>query len=152
VDGFIKRGFTEAQAKLKAVWENPNIASICSQMPNMTILKANRAAALDRTTLTGKDLQMMKRYARETAASYCTGCAGVCESALADEVPVCDVMRYLMYSHGYGDRDRARRLFHGIPARIRRRMLNADYSCAENKCPQGMPIGQLMKTAVSELG
>ncbi|MBT8366294.1 MAG: aldo/keto reductase, partial [Deltaproteobacteria bacterium] len=41
---FIKKGYTDAQAKLKAVWENPNIASICSEMPNMTILMANVAA------------------------------------------------------------------------------------------------------------
>ena len=31
----------DAQAKLKAVWQEPNIASICSQMPNMTILMSN---------------------------------------------------------------------------------------------------------------
>ena len=45
---FLKLGFTDKQAKLKAVWENPNIASICSQMPNLTILSANVAAVLNR--------------------------------------------------------------------------------------------------------
>jgi hypothetical protein len=52
---FIENGFTDAQAKLKAVWENPNIASICSEMPNMTILMANAAAARDQTRLSSLD-------------------------------------------------------------------------------------------------
>ena len=48
---FLQKGFTDAQAKLMAVWQNPDISSICSQMPNMTILKANVAAAMNRTDL-----------------------------------------------------------------------------------------------------
>ena len=51
VEGFQARGFTDKQAKLKVVWENPQIASICSQMPNLTILSANVAAALDQVKL-----------------------------------------------------------------------------------------------------
>ena len=35
---FLKKGFTDKQAKLKVVWENPEIASLCSQMPNLTML------------------------------------------------------------------------------------------------------------------
>jgi len=54
-DRFMKKGFTPEQTKLKAVWENPHIASICSEMPNMTILQANVAAALDQTELSFQD-------------------------------------------------------------------------------------------------
>ncbi len=52
---FLERGFTDKQAKLKAVWENPNIASICSQMPNLAYLSANVAAARDLKALTKSD-------------------------------------------------------------------------------------------------
>jgi predicted aldo/keto reductase-like oxidoreductase len=38
---FLEKGFSEEQAKLKAVWENPHIASICSHMPNLKILMSN---------------------------------------------------------------------------------------------------------------
>ena len=48
---FLDRGFTDKQAKLKGVWENRTIASICSQMPSITILSANVAAARDQTSL-----------------------------------------------------------------------------------------------------
>ena len=46
---FLKKGFTDGQAKLKAVWQNPQISSICSQMPSMSLLMSNVAAALDKT-------------------------------------------------------------------------------------------------------
>ena len=42
---FIQKGFSDYQAKLMAVWEDERIASICSQMPNLTILATNAAAA-----------------------------------------------------------------------------------------------------------
>ena len=50
-ENFMNKGYTAEQAKLKAVWDNPNISSICSAMPNMTILQANVAAARNKTTL-----------------------------------------------------------------------------------------------------
>ena len=52
---FIKQGFTLEQAKLKAVWEDKRISSICSLMTNSTILMANIAAAMDQKSLTFKD-------------------------------------------------------------------------------------------------
>ena len=78
VDRFLKRGFTDKQAKLKVVWETPQIASICSQMPNLTILSANVAAALDQTKLAREELDSLRRYALETKADYCAGCGKIC--------------------------------------------------------------------------
>jgi hypothetical protein len=60
---FIQRGFTQPQAKIKAVWENPQIASICSQMPNLTVIQSNIAAALDKTSLTAADHAALREYA-----------------------------------------------------------------------------------------
>ncbi|MEN8753198.1 MAG: aldo/keto reductase [Desulfobacterales bacterium] len=48
---FMQKGFTDNQAKLMAVWEDRRIASICSQMPNLTIMAANAAAAADQNRL-----------------------------------------------------------------------------------------------------
>jgi predicted aldo/keto reductase-like oxidoreductase len=144
---FLQRGFTDKQAKLKAVWENPKIASICSQMPNLTILMANVAAAVDRTGLSAEEKGLLQRYARDTASGYCAGCTRICEAALAAPVPVGDVMRYLMYYHDYGDRDRARALFAELPAATRSRLHEVDYSPAEERCPQRIAIGRLMGEA-----
>jgi predicted aldo/keto reductase-like oxidoreductase len=148
---FLKKGFTLEQAKLKAVWQNGHIASICSEMDNMTILMANVAAALDRTKLSSRDMKLLQEYAHETASSYCAGCANVCEAAVEGDIPISDVMRYLMYSRSYGDRDRAKSLYRQISQETRRRLASAHYSEAERRCPQGMPIGRLMREAADEL-
>ncbi|MGD9226388.1 MAG: aldo/keto reductase [Desulfobacterales bacterium] len=148
---FLQKGFTDAQAKLKAVWQNQNIASICSEMPNMTILMANVAAAINKTGLSAGDTQLLRQYARETRASYCAGCTDICESAVAADVPIGDVMRYLMYARSYDDRRRASHYLKKIPKERCRQMINLDYSLAEQKCPQKMAIGKLMQEALNEL-
>jgi predicted aldo/keto reductase-like oxidoreductase len=147
----LEKGFTDAQAKLMAVWQNPDIASICSQMPSMTILMSNVAAALNRTDLSARDTDLLQRYARQTHSDYCAGCTGICESAVGNGVPIGDVMRYLMYCRDYGDRDYAVAQFNTIPDNIRLQMADFDYSPAEKRCPRQMTIGRLMRAAVAEL-
>ena len=105
---FLQQGFTDKQAKLKAVWENTSIASICSQMPNMTILMSNVAASLNQTSLSAEDRQLLEQYAAETSACYCAGCSHICEAALAEAFPISDIMRYLMYYHSYSEPLRAK--------------------------------------------
>jgi predicted aldo/keto reductase-like oxidoreductase len=150
-EGFRKKGFTPEQARLKAVWQNSHIASICSEMDNLRILMANAAAALDRTELSSQELRLLEQYAQETASTYCAGCAHLCESAVKGNAPISDVMRYLMYSRSYGNREQARFLYEEISQETRSRMARMDYSLAEQRCPQGMPIGRLMREAASEL-
>ena len=148
---FLRKGFTDAQAKLMAVWQNSDIASICSQMPNMTILRANVSAALNKTDLSAKDTEWLQRYARETHSDYCAGCTDICESAVESNVPIGDVLRYLMYYRSYGDYHYAADRFQTIPENIRLQMAHLDYSSAEQKCPQKIAIGKLMGQAVKEL-
>jgi len=148
---FIKKGYTDAQAKLKAVWENPNIANICSGMPNTTILMANVAAAVNKTKLTARDMDLLRQYAQETHADYCAGCTEICESLIHGKVPIGDIMRCLMYSRSYGDRNHAIELFKDIPEKVRTKIASLDYSSAEKQCPQKMAIGNLMRDALKEL-
>ena len=150
VDKLLKKGFTSAQAKLKAVWENPNIASICSEMPNMRILMENVSAALNRTRLSSGDQERLQRYAHETRRDYCKGCAHICEAAVDGEVPISDIMRYLMYWTSYGDRSRAEQYFNQISVKRRTRIATLDYSAAERNCPQQMAIGHIIRTALTE--
>jgi predicted aldo/keto reductase-like oxidoreductase len=149
---FMQKGFSDAQAKLMAVWQNPQIASICSQMPNMSILMANTAAAMDKTELSATDRKLLQQYARETHRDYCAGCSAICQSAIGEKAPIADVMRYLMYCRSYGDRDYARAEYRKIPPEIRQRLTGIDYAAAEKKCPQKMAIARLMQEAAGELG
>jgi hypothetical protein len=148
---FLQKGFTDAQAKLKAVWDNPNISCICSEMPNMTILMSNVAAALDKTKLSARDRGLLRQYAQEKRSHYCAGCADICESSVRGRVPIGEVMRCLMYAHSYGNRKRGKTLFQKIPVITRRQMMVTDYSLANQRCPHKMPIDKLMKEAVKEL-
>ena len=132
---FLERGFTDKQAKLKAVWENPNIASICSQMPTLTILSANVAAARDLTSLARDDLDLLDRFAMETRSGYCAGCGRICLEAVGGAVPVSDVMRCLMYYRDYGDRDLAREVYAGLPEEARARLAEVDYSQGREGLP-----------------
>ena len=148
---FLQKGFTDGQAKLKAVWQNPQIASICSEMPNMTLLMSNVAAAVDKTALSDYDIQLMRKYAQETRSDYCAGCSDICESSIAGEVPIGDVMRCLMYTRSYGNHKKASDRFKRIPQKIREQMIHFDYASAERKCPRKMAIGKLIQTAIKEL-
>ena len=150
-DHFLKKGYTAEQAKLKAVWENPNIASICSAMPNMTILRANVDATLNKNQLSEGDKQRLKQYAQQTAPGYCAGCADICESAINSEAPICNVMRFLMYARCYGELEIAKSHFNELPLKVRKRMAQINYKKAELKCPQRMDIGRLMREATTEL-
>ncbi len=147
VQKFLERGFTDKQAKLKAVWENPNIASVCSQMPNLAYLSANVAAARDLKALSSSDFETLDRFARETRTDYCAGCGRICQAAVGGKVPVNDVMRCLMYYRDYGEPEIARETFAALPAVVRRQLTRVDYSRAEQACPQGLAIAELMRQA-----
>ena len=144
---FIQRGFTQHQAKLKILWENPQLATVCSQMPNVTILHSNIAAALDKTALTAADHAALREYAAATQSRHCAGCTQFCETALNHQVPVGNVMRALMYHRSYGDPELARTVFSQMPETARLGLAGFDYAAAERACPHGMPIGQLMREA-----
>jgi predicted aldo/keto reductase-like oxidoreductase len=148
---FTQKGFTPGQAKLKAVWENPQISAICSQMPNVKLLKENAAAAMDKTQLAVADRAALARHAEDSCAGFCAGCRHLCEGAIAAAAPVQDVMRYLMYHRHYGMQGEARAMFTSLPADVRDRLAALDYSAAERACPHRLPIASLMREASSLL-
>jgi predicted aldo/keto reductase-like oxidoreductase len=151
VERFLKRGFTDKQAKLKIIWENPLIASICSQMPNLTILSANVAAARDLNKLAREEIDSLRRYALETRGDYCAGCGKICQGAVGGSIPVNEVMRCLMYHEYYGEPELARLTFGGLREEVRLRLTEVDYSQAEEACPHGLAIGKLMRQAMEML-
>jgi predicted aldo/keto reductase-like oxidoreductase len=142
---FIQKGFSDYQAKLMAVWQDERIASICSQMPNLTIMATNAAAAAEQTRLSKSDHGLLARYAKETSGDYCAGCERLCSEVLPESVPIGDVMRCLMYFHSYQDHGLARSIFESLPDRTRELLTQLDFSEAEKSCPRKLPIGRLMR-------
>jgi hypothetical protein len=117
-------------------------------METMKILKANAAAASDPTPLSSANMRKLQVYAACTAGQHCAGCSRICETAVEDRLPVSEVMRYHMYCRSYGRPDWARQQFQAIDPRLRRALLSADFSEAERRCPNGMPIARLMREAL----
>ncbi|HEY5141425.1 MAG TPA: aldo/keto reductase, partial [Methylococcales bacterium] len=150
VGHFMEKGFTEHQAKVKAVWQDERIASICSAMPSVATLVSNVAAALDKTKLTQADMEVLKEYAAATCTGYCAGCEEICAAAMP-EVPIRDMMRCAMYHDSYGSRRLARESFAAIDAATRNKMASLDYSHVEQMCPNKLQIGRIVKDTVAKL-
>ncbi|MFA5251037.1 MAG: aldo/keto reductase [Phycisphaerae bacterium] len=151
VTHFLDKGYTREQALIKAILEDKRIAAACIRMENVTLLRSDVAAVLDKTSLTQADSDVLKRYAAESCSGYCAGCADICDAALPGSPYTSDIMRYLMYYNSYGNRQEARELFAQIPGSVRSKLLNTDYSLAETRCPQRLPISKLVAEAVSKL-
>lgn len=149
-DQFLKRGFTDKQAKLKAVWESPHIASICSQMPSINILSANVAAARDKTALSAAETGALYALACAEAEGYCAGCGRICQQA-TNGLPVNDVLRGLMYHRQYGEPGLGQALFAELPTDVRQQLAQADYAQAEALCPHKLEIARLMREATETL-
>ncbi len=151
VQHFLQRDFTKEQAKIKAVLQDKRITAACVGMKNIRELTSNVAAALDKTKLTEADTQALTEYARATCDGYCAGCANICNSALPKAPYISDIMRYLMYYKSYGEHEEARKLFAQIPTNVRNKLLSTDFTPAEARCPQHLPIGSLVAEAVTRL-
>jgi predicted aldo/keto reductase-like oxidoreductase len=151
MEHFTAKGFTEGQAKIKAVLEDERIPAVTVSMNSVALINENVAAVLDKTKLAADDRMILEQYANDTCDGYCAGCAHICDGAIPQAPYVSDVMRSLMYHNNYGDKQLARQSFAQIPAEVRNRLTSIDYSTAEARCPQRMPIGRLMKQAVDKL-
>jgi len=151
VGHFLKKGFTEGQAKIKVVLQDKRISSACVGMNNVALLNSNIAAACDKTRLSQADIEVFKEYAQATCSGYCAGCADICDAALPNTPYVSDIMRYLMYYNSYGEHYQARRLFAQIPSNVRKGLSDLDYRLAEARCPQHLPIRKLITEALGKL-
>ena len=146
---FMQKGFSDNQAKLMAIWQDKRIASICSQMPNLTIMATNAAAAVEHTRLSKSDRALLAQYGEETCGDYCAGCERLCSGVLAQRVEISDVMRCLMYFHSYQDLGLAKSTFQALPAQTRKLLTQVDFSEAERACPRNLQIGRLMQEAAA---
>ena len=151
VEHFTQQGFTEGQAKIKAVLTDQRIASANVGCPKLTYLTLGIAAVLDKTKLTQADMEVFRQYAMASCNGYCAGCANICEEALLGAPYVSDIMRYMMYYNSYGDRQAARELFAMIPQQAKEKLLSLDYKAIEARCPQHLPIGRLVTEAMNKL-
>jgi len=56
-----------------------------------------------------------------------------------------------MYYNSYGEQAEARSRFAHTPAGVRNKLLDMDYTLAEARCPQRLPIRELITEALGVL-
>jgi hypothetical protein len=105
------------------------------------------AAVLDKTELSRNDLEFMDSYAKQTCSGYCAGCANLCAAAVPQMPYISDVLRSLMYHRKYGDTQLAKEVFRQVCRQSIAPITSFDYRLAEKLCPNGIPIGSLMRDA-----
>lgn len=143
---FTSKNLTLTQAKLKAVWADERIDSICSQMSSVEHVMENTAAAMSPVKLSMDEYMQLHRLAALTAGHYCTGCNHICESRVASNTRIADIMRYLMYFESYKERDGARKLYNALRPE-ERDLEHADFAAAAKACPQGIDIRARLEKA-----
>ncbi len=147
---FESASFTLAQAKLKAVWADERISTICSHMENTTQLAENVAASRSPKPLSMAEFQSLQRIATKTAAYSCQGCAQHCEPHLPAGVKIADPLRFLMYFESYGEQAKARALYRRLDESCRASD-GVDWSAASAACPQGIDIAARMRRVREQL-
>ena len=139
VSGFESKQFTLGQAKLKSVWGDERIASICSEMDSVQRVRENVAAAKTEQPLTAGEAHQLNRLAALTSQYACNGCKQHCERA-AGGLAIADQLRFLMYHDCYaGKSTRARELFAELPAE-KRAFDEQRLAAATEVCPQGIDL------------
>lgn len=144
---------TTPELALRFVLANPNITCALSGMSTEAMLADNVRIASDASPLSDEEKAAVARLLeklQELKKMYCTGC-GYCQPCPA-EVRIPDALQALIYRHVYRFEQASRNAykligdaFHpGKPA-------SACTQCGlcEKKCPQKLPIRQLLKEAAA---
>jgi hypothetical protein len=147
---FRSQNFTLGQAKLKSVWADERIASICSEMDSVALVRENVAAARSEASLSAEEGHQLNQLAAFTAGYACNGCKHLCEKAVARPIAIAAPLRYLMYHECYGKTERARELYRELPATARA-FSERDLEQACRVCPQGIDIPARLHRAREEL-
>jgi predicted aldo/keto reductase-like oxidoreductase len=146
VADFRARDFSLAQAKLKSVWADERVTSICSEMDTVALVRENAAAPTSNVGLSANESHQLNQLAHLTADCACLGCSHHCERAAGGSLAIEEPLRYLMYHECYGKPERARELYHGI-SNERRIAHSAALQAASAACPQSINIAAPLEKA-----
>lgn len=150
VPEFKKMGLTPHLAILNAVWTDERIASICSAMPNLKILKENTKAAREFKPLDKKQMASVVSYLQQHGRRYCNACDGRCRRAAGTNAALNHMVRYLAYFEADGCREEARRLYAALTPE-ERNWHGADLEAASRACASKLDFAALLRRAEQKL-
>ncbi len=147
---FKEMGLTPHQAVLHAVWSDERIASICSSMTNLNIVKENTAAARSFKPMDNREMGAVIELYERYASGFCNGCDGRCGRAAGTEAALNDITRALSYYECDGARDEARRLYASLTPG-QRDWHGADLGAASAACVSQLDFASLLQRAETKL-
>jgi len=130
-------------AALKWVLKNPRVHTTIPSITDMDQLDENmRAMSAPFNQNDEKTLAAQLEYIRPLYCRMCGECTGACPNGL----PVADVLRYLMYSEGYGQFPLGREQFLQLPIELQKVKCNLCPTCAV-ECPNGVNVAERLSRA-----
>jgi predicted aldo/keto reductase-like oxidoreductase len=148
--GFKELNMSPHQAILAATWTDERIATICSAMSNMKILKENTEAARNFKPLDKKQMAAVLDLFNQSGRRFCAACDGRCKRAAGTQAAMNDVVRYLSYYEMDGDRARARELYARLSPQ-ERDWSKADLAAASHACCSKLDFETLLTRAKEKL-
>ena len=138
---FEKHGATYAQAAFRWVLSNTNVDALVISMTETATIDEYLGASGSKA-VASTDMELLRRYAVMTGASYCAHACNDCEGACPHGVPIADVLRTRMYATDYRDlafaRDEYAQLERNATA-----CLSCDGSPCASACTHGIPVASL---------
>ncbi|HEX9799134.1 MAG TPA: aldo/keto reductase [Thermoanaerobaculia bacterium] len=149
LDRFRSRQTTYKQAALKWVLANPKVSNLVISIASRRQVDEYAAAADGEMTLAER--AALAEYAAvfgDEVCRFCNRCEPVCPHA----VRVADTLRFSMYFHDYGERERGRELYAALdPARRADHCAGCPAPCVA-ACDYGLPVQRLVLAAHAALG
>lgn len=148
---FDKLGLTSHQAVLHACWSDERIASVCSMIDNVQMMKENTEAARQyKAPMKAENVELLHRMALENQAGMCPNCDGRCKKACGHDLALNDIARYVSYYEQDGNLE-ARELYQKLPE-AQRKAVQADLAAAKDACLCHLDFAGILKKAERYFG
>jgi len=144
-----------AQWSLKYIWNHPSVHVILSGMNAIEQIDENIAAASDTmpNSLTKKELSIINKvkkiYINRTAVN-CTACKYCMPCPFGVNIPEC--FKFLNNSSMYQDVAGQKRVYNLLVKPENRASICTQCGVCESKCPQNIPIRDMLKKVVEVFG
>ncbi|MBN1224684.1 MAG: aldo/keto reductase [Candidatus Aminicenantes bacterium] len=124
------------QIMLKWALENPNIASVVTEM--LTFDQLEEDLAVTAQELSADQKTALYRYIAENSQDFCHMC-GTCESKCPSGIKTTAILRYLAYYEGYEKHEHAKLAYRRLKPHERAPSCNDCGQC-ETVCPYGVSV------------
>ena len=137
----------DATLALRFIAANPAVTVIIPGMAEIKELEQNLAAIEDATPLTAQEQEKIQAIRKELGTQFCRRC-NYCAPCTAG-IPISAVFLFEGYLSRYGLENWAKDRYGALAARASDCV---DCGACEPRCPYGLPIHQMLKTAAQRFG